>query len=168
MHTFRGDAPSQISRREFLRGTLASAVLLALPSCVRGNGGPSIVSANDGREIPLFLGSTAPSRDSLENMRRDVENLKGLLEKLVSAGERSSRYRDYDFTGCSSTSRVSLEVAEDFLSETRTDMDYLARRWEFAHSLLLDSIRGCRDALDHMGIGTRAMGQEIGLDLQEL
>lgn len=166
MQHIRGDAP-RITRRDFLRGALASAILLALPSCVRGNEA-AVVSANNGREIPLFLGSKSLSHDPLENMRSDILNLKGLLERLVSTGGRAAPYRDYDFSGCSSTSRVSLEVAEDFLSETNADMDFLTRRWEFAHGLLIDSIKRCRDALGHMGIGTQEIGREFGVDLGQL
>jgi len=168
MHTARGGAPPQITRRDFLRGALASAVLLALPSCVRGNGGPSIVSANNGRDIPLFLGSKSLSQDSLENMRNDVGNLKGLLQRLVSSGERAASRGDFDFSGCRSISHVSLELADDFLSESRTDMDYLTRRWEFVHAQLLDSIRRCRNVLSGTWIGTRSMGQEFGVDLGEI
>jgi hypothetical protein len=165
MHTTRADAHLQISRRDFLRGALASAVLLALPSCVRGNGGPSVVSANNGREIPLFLGSNSPSQDSLENMRNDVSNLRGLLQRMVEFAERAASYGGLDFSGCRSVSRVALELADDFLSESRTDMDYLTRRWEFVHSQLLDSIRRCRNVLSGTGIGMRSLGQEFGVDL---
>ena len=168
MHTTRPDAPSQISRRDLLRGALASAVLLALPSCVRGNGGPTIVSANTGREIPLFLGSNSLSQDSLANMRSDVGNLRGLLHRMVESAERAASRGDFDFSGCRTISRTSIELADDFLSETRTDMDYLTRRWEFVHTQLLDSIRRCRNVLSGTGIGTRSLGLEFGVDLNAI
>ena len=165
MHSIRADAPPQIGRRDFLRGALASAVLVVLPSCVRGNGGPSVVSANNGREIQLFLGSNALSQDSLTNMRNDVDNLRGLLQRMVDSAERAARRGDFDFSGCGGIARTCLELADDFLSESRTDMDYLTRRWEFVHAQLLDSIRRCRNVLSGTGIGTRSIGLEFGVDL---
>ena len=168
MNTVRADA-SQISRRDLLRGAFASAVLLALPSCVRGHGGPTLVSANNGREIPLFLGSNSLSQDSLANMRNDVGNLRGLLERLIATGERTATYRNFDFSSCRSMARTSLELADDFMRESENPaperMDYLHRRWEFVHTQLLDSIRRCRDGLVSMGMGTRSIGQEFGVDL---
>ncbi|MCX6768647.1 MAG: hypothetical protein NTY83_02295 [Candidatus Micrarchaeota archaeon] len=171
MHSIRADAP-KMGRRDLLRGALASAVLLAIPSCVRGNGGPSIVSANNGKEIPLFLGSNTLSQDSLANMRNDVGNLRGLLEKLMDTARRVSSRREFDFSGCRNTARVSLELADDFMSESENPapgrMDYLNRRWEFVHSQLVDSIRRYRDGLVSMGIGTRVLGQEFGIEIGDI
>lgn len=169
MHATRADAPQQMGRRDFLSGALASAVLLALPSCVRGNGGPSIVSANNGKEITLFLGSNSLSQDSLANMRNDVGNLRGLLEKLMDTARRVSARNEFDFSGCRSVARVALELAADFMRESENPapgrMDYLYRRWEFVHSQLVDSIRRYRDGLMEIGMSTRILGQEFGVDL---
>lgn len=119
MHTTRTDAP-QISRRDILRGAFASAALLALPSCVRGNEGPTIVSANNGREIPLFLGNNALGQDSLTNMRNDVITLKGVLGGLVRLeGSIISRpARGVDFSGERSVARTCLGLADDFMGES--------------------------------------------------
>jgi len=163
------NAQKLVGRREFVLGAFSSAVLVALPSCARGNDGPSIVSANNGKEIPLFLGSNALSQDSLVNMRNDVVNLRGLLEKLMDTARRVSSYREFDFSGCRGTARASVELADDFMGESENPsperMDHLNRRWEFVHSQLVDSIRRYKEGLARIGVGTRVLGQEFGVDL---
>jgi len=117
----------------------------------------------------LFLGSNALSQDSLVNMRNDVVNLRGLLEKLMDTARRVSSYREFDFSGCRGTARASVELADDFMGESENPsperMDHLNRRWEFVHSQLVDSIRRYKEGLARIGVGTRVLGQEFGVDL---
>jgi hypothetical protein len=170
MNTTRTDAP-QISRRDILRGAFASAALLALPACMRDNGGPCIVSANNGREIPLFLGNNALSQDSITNMRNDVNTLKGVLGGLVELeGSIITRpARSVDFSGARSVARTCLGLADNFMGESENPaperMDYLTKRWEFVHAQLVNSIRFYREGLYGMGIGTRSVGQELGVEM---
>lgn len=173
MQATRADAP-QISRRDILYGAFASAVIVALPSCVRGNAGPTIISLNNGREISLFLGNNAPSQNSLTNMRNDVITLKGVLGGLVRLeGSIITRpVRSVDFSGERSVARTCLGLADDFMEESENPaperMDYLTKRWEFVHAQLVNSIRFYREGLYGMGIGTRSVGQELGVEIGDI
>jgi hypothetical protein len=139
---------------------------------VRGNGGPSIASLNNGREITLFLGSNALSQDSVSNMRNDVMNLRGLLEKIAGMARGVRGYRDFDFSGCDCIARTTLELVDDFMRESERPaperMKYIGKRWEFVHMQLLSSIRGYRDGLEEVGMNTRTLGREFGVDLEDI
>lgn len=47
-------------------------------------------------------------------------------------------------------------------------MDYLTKRWEFVHAQLVNSIRFYREGLYGMGIGTRSVGQELGVEIGDI
>jgi hypothetical protein len=134
------------------------------------NGGPSIVSLNSGREIQLFPGGDALSQDPVANMRNDIMNLRGLLGKMMGTAKSVYGYRDFDFSGCDFIASISLELVEDFMRESEHPsperMEYIGRRWEFVHMQLLSSIRGYRDGLKEVGMRTRGLGQEFGVDLE--
>jgi hypothetical protein len=161
-----------LTRRELLRGAFASAVIVALPSCMRGNGGPCIASANSGRDIPLFLGNNALSQDSITNMRNDVMNLRGLLEKMIDTAGSVWGRREFDFSGCGCVARATLELVEGFMRESELPaperMEYLQKRWEFVHAQLLNSIRMYRDGIEEAGMSTRGMGRNFGVEIGDI
>ncbi len=173
------DSPRAAPPRKFgwcrrLGAAGASLFLLCAPAgaCASHVSGPAMVSVQTGRDIPLFLGTNAPSQDALANMRNDVATLKGVLGGLMGM-EGSVVYRparSADFSGARSVARTCLELADDFMRESENPaperMDYLNGRWEFVHTQMVYSIRFYRDGLRGMGIGTRILGQEFGVDLE--
>ncbi|MDD2655183.1 MAG: hypothetical protein PHQ80_00750 [Candidatus ainarchaeum sp.] len=170
-----------ITRRELLRGALASAALLALPSCI---GVPRLrVLGPDGEVNRMPYPQGIPTMDDVRTFRDSIYALKRIVNRLIFRAngdmERCGPEERERIGGWAAMARTPLEVAEEYLSRcdsflsggaapTEREGEYMVNRYKFAYDLLSSSIKGYARIMPRANLSLDLSLSGYDLDLDDL